>query len=185
VKKEPKRNISVGRAIGDGVITTGTSNLVIAGGDIVGRNVHVTGDVNVISGEQAIDRIGAAARLNLSQLERNIEQAREESGQFFRLTLIFAGLGFAVVLCGVGLLLFSQITAGVVASAASIIPEVTAALFFRKDKELRQTIEAYHQHMLDSQRILTMVDVASTMTNGADRDKMKQEIILRVLSIKA
>ena len=177
-------------AIGEGVrvqnIHAG-ADIVIhhSGGEIVGRDVILSSDAGVISGEQALDRIGAAVRLNLNQLERNIEQARTESSQFFKLTLVFASLGFLVVLCGVCLLLFGQVTAGIVASVASVIPEVTAALFFKKDKELRKTIEAYHQHMLESQRILTMVDVASTMMNGTDRDHMKQEIILKVLNIKA
>jgi len=83
------------------------------------------------------------------------------------------------------LLLFSQVTAGVVSSITSIIPEVTAFLFFQKDKELRTTIERYHQQILDSQRVLTMVDVAETVTDKQARDKLKQEIIHKVLGVES
>jgi hypothetical protein len=162
-----ERAVAIGGAIGDSIIVTGDHNVHYVGGAVVGRDIHISADsqVPVISQEQAFERIGAAVRLNLSQLERNIEQARHESNQFFKLTLIFSSVGFVIVLVGVILLFAGQITAGVVASIASIIPEVTAVLFFRKDQELRRTIEAYHQHMLDSQQMLTMIDVAETIKN--------------------
>lgn len=137
----------------------------------------------ILSAEQAFERIGAAVRLNLEQLENNIKQARSESNQFFKLTLLFAGLGFLIIMLGVLLLIFGQATAGVVTSISSIIPEVTASLFFTKDRELRKTIHAYHQHMLESQQILTMIDVSETIGNNLERDKMKQEIIYKVLKI--
>lgn len=119
----------------------------------------------------------------LGQLEQNIDKSRSESGQFFKLTLIFASLGFLIVLAGVGLLLAGQVTAGIVSSIAGIVPEVTAALFFQKDKELRATIDRYHQHIIDSQRLLTMIDVAETMRDEKERDHMKKEIIFKALEI--
>ena len=120
-------------AIGDNaIIVTGDHNIQVADGSVVGRDVHIPEDssTNVISHEQAFERIGAAVRLNLKQLEKNIEQARIESSQFFRLTLIFASVGFLVILVGILLLFAEQVTAGIVSTASSIIPEVTAFLFF-------------------------------------------------------
>lgn len=158
----------------------------IVSGDIVGRNViiHTATQEHHLSQDQAFERIGAAVRLNLEQLKENIAQARKESSQFFKLTLVFASLGFVVVLAGVGLLLANQVTAGVVSSISGIIPEVTAVLFFRKDKELRAIIERYHQHVLDSQRMLTMIDVAETVKSSEERDALKRQIIAKALGIK-
>jgi hypothetical protein len=170
-------------ALGDTAILSGGGNIVVRGGEVTGVDVEVKDrSLTVISAEQAIDRIGAVARFTLEQLQRNIEQAREQSSQFFRLTLVFSGIGAAVVLLGVVLLFLGQVTAGVVASAASLIPDVSAAMFFRQDRRLRQTIETYHKHMLDSQRLLTMVDVAATVGNAHDRDRIKREIILKMLA---
>lgn len=183
--KSGDRSGSIRGAIGDGVILTRGSNLHVVQGEVVGKDVVVTKDIPVISGEQAFERIGAAARLNLNQLERNIEQARRESGQFFKLTLVFSSIGFLIVLAGVVLLFVGQVTAGIVTSVSSLVPEVTAVLFFNKDKELRKTIEAYHQHMLDSQQILTMIDVAETIKDHSERDGMKQQIIFKVLGMNA
>ncbi len=136
-----------------------------------------------ISAEQAFERINAAVRQNLRQQEENMQQARNESRQFFRLTIIFASGGFLVVLLAVALLLAGQVSAGVVASVASVLSEATAALFFKKDAELRKRIETYHQHSLQSQRLLTMIDVSQTIESQADRDRMKREIILSGLDI--
>lgn len=181
-----KRDTAINRAIGDSIIVTGNSTIQILG-DKVRTDVPLEKDAHIpiISAEQAFERIGAAVRLNLTQLEGNIEQARRESNQFFRLTLIFCAIGFIIVLAGVVLLLTSQVTAGIVTSVSSIIPEVTALLFFVKDKELRKTLQSYHQHMLDSQQILTMIDVAETFGDPDERDRMKRDIIFKVLSIEA
>jgi hypothetical protein len=174
-------------AIGDNaIVVTGDHNIHYFEGNIAGRDVQISevADAKVISDEQAFERIGAAVRLNLKQLEKNIEQARKESSQFFRLTLIFASVGFLVVIIGIILLFSEQVTAGIVSTASSIIPEVTAFLFFTKDKELRKTISAYHQHMLNSQQLLTMVDVAETIIDTAEKDRIKQQIIAKVLGFE-
>ena len=88
-----------------------------------------------------------------------------------------------MVVGAVALLLAGQVSAGVVASIASLIPEATALLFFRKDAELRTSIEAYNQHILGSQQTLTMIDLCETIKEESERDRMKRDIILRVLDI--
>jgi len=66
----------------------------IVSGDIVGKGIilHIATQEHHLSQDQAFERIGAAVRLNLDQLKDNIAQARNESSQFFKLTLIFASL---------------------------------------------------------------------------------------------
>ena len=65
-----------------------------------------------------------------------------------------------------------------------VFPNRRAALFFQKDKELRVTIERYHQHIIDSQRLLTMIDVAETIQEHKESDRMKREIIFKALEIE-
>ena len=77
---------------------------------------------------------------------------------------------------------FVTAVAAIVASVACLGQEAT--LFFRKDHELRKTIREYHKHMLSSQRPLTMTDVAETIQNSVEQDRMKREIILSTLGIK-
>lgn len=178
-------SISVGGAVADSVIVTGTRSISV-GRDLVAREVHQIGrNEKTLTQEQAFDRIAAAVKLYLTQIQENIQQARKDSSQFFKLTLVFASLGFIIVMGGVILLYSGEISAGIVAAVSSSVPEVTAVLFFRKDKELRKTIEAYHGHMLASQKLMTMIDVAETIGNPAEQDKMKQQIIFSTLGIVA
>lgn len=135
----------------------------------------------VLNEHQAFERIGAEVRLNLTQLELNISQARSSSSQFFKLTLISAGLGFLVVIAGVVLLLSGQVTAGVVTVASSVVAEITAALLLRKDSELRAALEDYNKNILESQRIITMVDLTETIRDAAERDRLKRDVIFKVL----
>jgi hypothetical protein len=138
----------------------------------------------IISSEQALGRIADAVRLNLGQLQLNMEQARRESSQFFRTTMIFSGVAFAIILGGVAMMLGGLVTVGIVTTAASVVPQAGALLLFNKDKELRRTIETYHGHILESQRVLTMIDLAETMGQATAKDAIKEQIILTVLKVK-
>ena len=138
-----------------------------------------------IYGEKAFHRIEKAVGINLDNLQENIVQARKESNQFFKLTLIFSGLGFLIIAFGVILLFLDKTTAGIITAVSSIVPEVTALLLFAKDKELRRTIQTYHQYMLDSQRLLTMVDLSETIEDTKLRDKTKQDIVYKTIKIQS
>jgi hypothetical protein len=137
----------------------------------------------VLSSEQALGRIADAVRLNLGQLQLNMEQARRESSQFFRTTMIFSGIAFVIILGGISLMLANLVTIGIVTTAASIIPEAGALLLFNKDKELRKTIETYHGYILESQRVLTMIDLAETMVDSVAKDSVKEQIVFAVLKV--
>ena len=80
-------------------------------------------------------------------------------------------------------MLATLVTVGIVTTAASIIPQVGALLLFNKDKdkELRKTVETYHGYIINSQRILTMIDLAETMEETAAKDSVKEQIIFSVI----
>ena len=176
----------IANAIGEGLITSSGRNVAISDGNIISQNITSDDRISypVISEQQAIERLAAAARTHLDLYRKNIEQARNESAQFFKWMLIFSGLGFLVVVFGIFLLYFSQTTAGIMSAISGIIPEVTAYLFSKKDKELRKTIESYQMNIENSQQLLTMVDIAETMKDQTNRDEIKRQIIYKVLGMK-
>jgi TRAP-type C4-dicarboxylate transport system permease large subunit len=134
-------------------------------------------------GHLRLERIGAELWIASAQLGKNVDQARRESDEFFRLTLFFAGLGLALMLIGIVLFFLRQTTACAVSAMAATILEAIVALLFKKDRELRDTIGTYHQQMLESQQLLLMVEAANTMEVQGDRDRMKRSIIYRALNI--
>lgn len=177
-------NITAGDVIGRSRIS----------GTVAGRDIVIDDGSNeagpakpqeVLSSEQALGRIADAVRLNLGQLQLNMEQARRESGQFFKTMMIFSAIAFSVVLAGIGFMLSGFVAVGVVTTASSLVPKLGAFLFFNKDKELRKTIETYHGHILESQRVLTMIDLAETMADTVARDSVKEKIIYAVLKVSS
>lgn len=141
----------------------------------------LSGKEEFLPSEWAFGRIADAVKLNLSQLQLNMEQARRESRQFFRATIIFSGIASVIMLVGVTLMWAKLLAVGGVTTAASIIPQLGAVLLFNKDRELRKTIETYHNHMMESQRVLTMIDLAETMGETAAKDSVKEKIVSAVL----
>ena len=94
-------NIKVGDIVGGSQIITSDSNNVIVGhSHHDGVNKSRPLDPNKISSERALGRIADTVRLNLGQFKLNMEQAHRESSQFFQTTMVFSGVGFAIILGG-------------------------------------------------------------------------------------
>jgi len=86
------KNVQVGSggiAVGSGAVAAEKGGVFVGGNTTTGEVFIHEGPPRVLSQDQAFERIGAAVRSNLSQLERNIDKARVESSQFFKLTLSF------------------------------------------------------------------------------------------------
>ncbi len=148
---------------------------------------HVAGSVNIpkekYSADKALERLHEAAKLNIEQLEQNYNQVRKESSRFFWLMLASSGLGFTVIIFSVVLLCIGKVTAGIVGTAASTIPNATSFLFFRKENELRRSIERYHGHLIESHKTSSMIDLAETISNSENKDHIKRTIIFKVLEV--
>ncbi|MGK7898791.1 MAG: hypothetical protein AB4372_35545, partial [Xenococcus sp. (in: cyanobacteria)] len=72
---------------------------------------------------------------------------------------------------------------GIVGTVASTIPNATSFLFFRKENELRKSIEKYHRYLIESHKTSSMIDVAETITNLENKDHIKRTIIYKVLDV--
>jgi hypothetical protein len=80
----------------------------------------------------AYDNIAATAASTRKQIEEIHAQGRKQAEQWSRFSLIAAILGFLIVIGGGLAILLGNVPAGLVTSAAGIIPEVAAALFFQQ-----------------------------------------------------
>jgi hypothetical protein len=183
-------------AVSGSVIKTGDESIAIGGGGVAGghckwvkgadgfKQVFVHDDPpRLLSPAQALDRIGAAIRSNLSQLEFHSEKGCRESGDFFKLILIFAILGFLVLWMGVGLFIANFFIAGILACANAVVSAVTAAFFFQKYKERRVTIEEYRQEILASQLLLAKIEVGEMVKEEKARESLKKELIKFALGL--
>ena len=103
---------------------------ISAGVTEIGKAIEVRDrDREMLSSAQALGRIAAAVKSNLNELQLNMEKARRELSQFFRLTMIFLAISFVIIVGGVGLMLAGLVTIGMVTTAASIIPEAAPSCY--------------------------------------------------------
>jgi hypothetical protein len=107
-----------------------------------------------------------------------------ESSDFFKLALIFAFLGFIILLFGVGLYISDLVEDGFIAIVNAFVSVITAAFFLHKDKERRVTMEQYRQTVMDSQYLLGKIDVADLVKEKRAREILKKEIIRNALGVE-
>jgi hypothetical protein len=172
---------SAGVAIGDGARVTISGDVI--GRDIVGRDI-VGGDKVVISYQTAFERVVGATNFILTQLELSYKQTREQAQGWFRLSLIAAGIGFLLIAIGVIALLLGQTTAGVITTIASLIPNTAAALFFVQSKTANERVDAIQSRLTEAREVQTAVEIVETIEEPKARDKLKAEIVRKVLRLE-
>lgn len=146
--------------------------------------INDSNTTQVIPVDQAYDRVRELATFNLKQLMESIEKSRKESEHFFKLTYRFSIAGFLLIALGVVFFLAGQVNGGVVSTVGGLLPGIIAALFFKKDKELRESTEKYNKYLIHSHNLLTLIDVADTIQDITEKDKVKREVILRFSNIE-
>lgn len=168
----------------DGLIDVDGKKAVIQSGKLIAYDVNKVEYPNLqeVSTVQAFDRIEKQARFNLEQIEKILNQTREQSKYFFKLTMISAAVGFVIILIGILLIFLKVIQIGVVSSISGIIPEALALIFFKKDKELRKIIKYNNEKLHELQRIQILLDYALTEKDEKTRRELKKEIIKQAIN---
>lgn len=114
------------------------------------------------------------------RLERYYKESLYRAKKQLYLCLVFAILGFLIILCGVYLLSMKYTFAGLLASIGTIISEIVAFLFFWRAREAGKNIDAYFKNLLEVDKKhwagrLTM------MLNQKPRHLFKEEILQHLL----
>jgi len=149
----------------------------IAGRDLVIHNVTIPYDT-------AFDRIAHSTTSVLHQLEGIYTQTREQAQVWFRFSLIAAGVGFILIGIGVVAVVFGQLTAGLITSLSSAIPNVVAALFFLQSKAANERVDAIQTKLTEAREVQTAVEIANTISDRKSRDRLKIEIVRKTLLVK-
>ncbi|MBC8217151.1 MAG: hypothetical protein H8E73_01685 [Planctomycetes bacterium] len=174
------RNVAVGKNVRQIVdVNFAGDDVVVSGHDVAGRNI-----VKQVPKSVAFESIVAAARITMQQLERDYEQARRQATNWTRASIIAAVVGFVIVLIGAFLSFGSNTTVGIVTSLSGIVPEVAAALFFQQTREANIRVDAYHKDLIEAKGIDQSIQLCTTMEDDGARDRLKEVIIKRILSIK-
>lgn len=121
-----------------------------------------------------------APRLESTQtmLESSYRQAARDSSLFFRLTCGFSIVGFLFVVAGAALVVLGRSSAGITGVWIGAIPEAVAIIFLNKDRELRRQLDVYSKRLAAHHHILTLMDLANSLTDLQARDKLRANILM-------
>jgi hypothetical protein len=195
--------VGAGGVLISGNVNTGggayvSGNVDTSGGDFVGRD-QVSGNKipgnNSLPGDEPLEKdsridktfqkISETARFVTKQLEASYAQAREQAYTWFRFSIIAAGVGFLLIVIGVIVLMLGRTTEGIITTVSSIVPNVIAALFFVQSKASNERVDAIQSKLSESREIHTAVEIANSIETKKERDKLKAEIVRKVIGLSA
>lgn len=192
-KQRPTAGDQMEILIGDNArnIAVGKDVRQVIGLNFVGNDAAVSGGkaqveevVDAVPKSETFERITAATRMTIRQLELDYEQARQQATNWSRISISAAGAGFVIVLVGIVLLLLGYTTVGILTSISSIVPEIAAALFFQQTKQANTRIDTYHRDLLEAQAINQALELCETIENDEAKMRLKETVIKNVLGIK-
>ncbi len=132
--------------------------------------------------DAAYERIANAANATRKQLEQIYEQGREQAKQWSLFSLIAAILGFLVILGGIIAVLTINTAVGLITSAAGLIPEVAAALFFQQARDANKRVDSISDKLLEVDKVYRAIEIVLTV-DDASQNRLKETIMLRILGL--
>jgi hypothetical protein len=166
---------------GDYGINVEASGDVVFGGDVVGRDIITH---TIITADNAFERVVGSANFVTRQLDVLYRQTREQAEGWFRFSLIAAGIGFLLIAIGVISVVVGQTTAGVITALSSIVPNAAAALFFIQSKTANDRVDSIQLRLTEAREVLSAVEIANTIDDPKSKDRLKTEIVRKVLRIE-
>ena len=133
--------------------------------------------------QDAYERIAGAATATRQQLAQIYEQSRQQAADWTRFSLGAAALGFLLVLGGILAMLLGNTTVGLFTTAASLIPEIAAGLFFQQAREANRRVDESQKKLLEAEGMHRAIELAMTIDDEDARDQLKGTIILRALGL--
>ncbi|HET7462945.1 MAG TPA: GTPase [Longimicrobium sp.] len=116
-----------------------------------------------------------------AELQRIYGQTSAQAIYWYRFSLVAAALGFVIFATGIVLLLLHLNTEGIVTLLSSVLPSITAALFFTQSKSANARVDAIQIKLTETQKLQTAIEVARSITNSEAQDRIKAVIVERIL----
>lgn len=168
---------------GDQIIGPARVGVEANSGDVVLVKPNTSAVVAAVPKQVAYERIAGAASITRQQLTQIYEQNRQQAADWTRFSLGAAVLGFLIVLGGIVAMLLSNVAIGLVTTAASLIPEIAAGLFFKQAREANRRVDENQEKLLETEGIYRAIELAMTIDDEDASDRLKETIILRALGL--
>jgi hypothetical protein len=136
------------------------------------------------SAEAYMQMVGATKsdhRFKRRVFDENLHSAR----QYITFSLIAASLGFLIVLGGVVAMIFGHSQAGIVTSAAGIVSELVAVLFFNQAKHFVQRLDHTLDRLLEIEGYFRAFAIAEQVPNQEFRAHLLEAIVMKMVGIES
>lgn len=120
--------------------------------------------------------------INTSALEGYIAQTRIQAEQSFRISKIVAGVGFVLIIVGIIMGFFSNISAAYIAAISGILTEFISGVFFYLYNKTLQQLNLFHNKMLSSQHASMSFMANRLISDVAMRDQCIADLSKVLLS---
>jgi hypothetical protein len=178
-------SVAIGGDIKDSNIIVGDNNSVVTGRDVISGDKVEKPSEKDIRTEETFQKIAETSRFITKQLEIGYSHAREQAYIWFRFSIIAAVIGALLIAGGVIALFFGKTTEGMITAICSLIPNAIAALFFVQSKASNERVDAIQNKLTEFREIQTAIEIANSIETKKERDKLKAEIIRKVISLSA
>lgn len=132
--------------------------------------------------DDAFERMSKSIAALNSELQRNYDQLRSQVQSWNRSSLVCASFGFAIIVVAIAILIFGNTTTGIVTTAASVIPNTVAALFFVHARRADSRLDLVTARLNESREAYALIDIAETIEDVTLRNQLKAEIVRKRLT---
>jgi len=115
------------------------------------------------------------------QLNKDHQEAREEANTQYRWSLTISILCAVVIIGGIGLALFRDVTAGVVSSLAGLGGEFVTYLFFKQLEHAHRRVDRFNEELLQTKRVETLLAACDQLSS----DETKELVIAQIINTAA
>jgi hypothetical protein len=149
------------------------------------QTMEITVSENVSStfGDNQLIKILETSKELVSELQKNYELSRNQASQWFLWSLGAALFGFILLGAGAFIALQENGSYNNVSSLSGILTEFIAAIFFSQARHANNRQDTYHKNLIQRQQVLDAVQLTALITDIAERDKVTEAIVKKMLGI--
>lgn len=122
-------------------------------------------------------RYHASSNNLASKLDQDYREARQQSRLNYRLSLIIAALGAAIIFAGAYLALNDKKYVAILSAMAGVLAEATTVLFFKRTDSANERMDRYHRELLETRELEILLDACEELPGGKMRDQCKERVI--------
>jgi len=150
------------------------------------RNLSREYEIELDSGRQISAQDTRPGRDTYKILAKYSAQGLAQSRISFLVSIIFAGLGFIVILSGVGVAIFAnkQATTALIPVISGAIVDAVAGLFFTVNARTQKVMVEFFDKLRSDQRVEDAMDIASKLPDTTMASKLQALLALNFTEMK-